>query len=795
MLAKPLVWLLRQIIRWVGWPTLLSILLLWTALGSVSLGLTGIMRGFDTPLMLLAVGLGVLAGWVLARSPLPGWLAGLILLILGSEALLLRVGQLGNLLMTMVGSIGDLIPTIWRWPLTGPPNLTPLQLALAELWRSFNILLMRVIDWVSGLVTGQPTFDLVAATLVWGFTLWIVAAWAGWAVRRYQRPLLGVTPAGALLLISLTFAPTKVAAVPPLLGATLLLTALVKYEARERRWRTTGTDFPLDVRTEMAVTAIFLSTVLVTVATMSPALSVRQIARFTWRLIGAQVSQAQPMVRSLGLESSPAPASPLDKVRVGGLPRDHLLGSGPELSQQIVMVIRATEIPLRSPDEPPRYYWRSLTYDRYTGHGWSSGKTQTIAYEAGESVVVEDNAGVPDPLLASPTRRILRQDIQVTDDLGGLLFAAGELLTADQDFSVDWRGPGDIFGATIEAKTYTVESRLPLVNEADLRAVEGNYPEAIRQRYLRLPDDIPTRVLTLARDLTAIEPTPYDRAKAIESYLRTFPYTLDLPPPPRNRDIVDYFLFDLQQGYCDYYATSMVVLARAAGLPARLAIGYINGTYDAAEARYIVSEAEAHSWAEIYFPGYGWVNFEPTGGRPAIERLTEQSPPIPAELEAEPDARIVYTPGVAGKFWLWGLALPGSLALLALGSLVWSAVDGWRLRRLPPAEAISLLYQRLYQHSLRLHTPLEIGHTPLEFAAALVDHVDRLVKQRHWDQLVTPAGPEVQQLAELYVQTRYSLHRPVAADQIRAIQIWRKLHRRLWLAWVYLFAKRRYQND
>lgn len=790
MLAKPLVWVLRQIIRWIGWPTLLSILLLWTALGSVSLGLTGVMRGFDTPLMLVIVGVGVLAGWVMARSPLPGWLAGLILLVVGSEALLLRVGQLGTPLMTVFRSSGDLIAAVWREPFTGPPDLIPLQLTLAELWRSFNILLMRIIDWLFGLITGQPVFDLVAATLVWGGTLWMLAAWAGWAVRRYQHPLWGVTPAGALLLISLAFAPTQTATVPPLLGATLLLIALVKYEARERSWRTAGTDFPLDVRTEMAVTAIFLSAGLVTVATMTPTLSVRQIARFTWRLMGAQISQAQPMIRSLGLDSNPAPASPLDKVRAGGLPRDHLLGSGPELSQQIVMMIRAAEIPARSPAEPPHYYWRSLTYDRYTGHGWSSGKTQTIAYEAGESVVAEDNAGVPDDLLTSSSRRILRQDVEVTDDFGGLLFAAGELLTADQNFSVDWRGPGDIFGATIEAKTYTVESRLPLVNETELRAVESNYPEAIRRRYLSLPDDIPNRVLTLARDLTALEPTPYDRAKAIESYLRTFPYTLDLPPPPRNRDIVDYFLFDLQRGYCDYYASSMVVLARAAGLPARLAIGYINGTYDAAEARYIVSAAEAHSWVEIYFPGYGWVNFEPTAGRPAIERLTEQMPPIPAELEAEPAARIGHTAGVVRKFWLWGLALPGSLALLALGGLVWSAVDGWRLRRLPPAEAISLLYQRLYQHSQRLHTPLEIGSTPLEFATALIDHIDGLVKQKRWSQLVTPAGSEVQQLAELYIRTRYSLHRPAAADQIRAIQIWRNLQRRLWLAWIYLFAKR-----
>ena len=151
-----------------------------------------------------------------------------------------------------------------------------------------------------------------------------------------------------------------------------------------------------------------------------------------------------------------------------------------------------------------------------------------------------------------------------------------------------------------------------------MRESPSVYPDWVASQFLSLPDSVPARVLALARDLTASASTPYDRALAIENYLREFPYTLEVDAPPPGRDVADYFLFDLKQGYCDYYATSMVVLARAAGLPARLVIGYANGAYDFESAQYIVTENYAHSWVEIYFANIGWVEFEPTASQPAI---------------------------------------------------------------------------------------------------------------------------------------------------------------------------------
>ena len=102
--------------------------------------------------------------------------------------------------------------------------------------------------------------------------------------------------------------------------------------------------------------------------------------------------------------------------------------------------------------------------------------------------------------------------------------------------------------------------------------------------------------------------------------------------------MVDYFLFDLRQGYCDYYASAMIVFARSRGLPARLAVGYASGEYDPVSDQFLVTEADAHSWPEIYFPEYGWIPFEPTAAQPRTVFDSHQAlatTPSDASLSAE----------------------------------------------------------------------------------------------------------------------------------------------------------------
>ena len=227
----------------------------------------------------------------------------------------------------------------------------------------------------------------------------------------------------------------------------------------------------------------------------------------------------------------------------------------------------------------------------------------------------------------------LHLDVQMVQP-EGRLFWSGILFSADIPFTANWRVrpqsnlfadqsdllQADMFAALSNADSYRVESYIPFVRTKELRSASSKYPEEISERYLALPRSVPERVHELAKEITDGRTNPYDKAKAIETHLRTYPYDLEIGAPPEGQDVTDYFLFDLKKGYCDYYATAMVVLARSSGLPARFVSGYAPGEYDAQNARYIVRELHAHSWAEVYFPEIGWVEFEPTASQPEIDR-------------------------------------------------------------------------------------------------------------------------------------------------------------------------------
>ncbi len=139
--------------------------------------------------------------------------------------------------------------------------------------------------------------------------------------------------------------------------------------------------------------------------------------------------------------------------------------------------------------------------------------------------------------------------------------------------------------------------------------------EKIYAAYLQLPENLPQRVKDLSASLVASSDNNYDKARAIEQYLASnFPYNLDVRSTPRNRDFIDYFLFDQKEGYCSYFASAMAILARCAGLPSRYVEGYMLPPEPIKDKNntFVVTNMQAHAWVEIYFEGYGWLPFEPT---------------------------------------------------------------------------------------------------------------------------------------------------------------------------------------
>ena len=251
---------------------------------------------------------------------------------------------------------------------------------------------------------------------------------------------------------------------------------------------------------------------------------------------------------------------------------------------------------------------------------------------------------------------------------------------------------------------------------------------------------------------------------AIETYLRTnFEYTLEVPGVPVDSEVADYFLFELKRGYCDYYATSMAVLARAVGLPARLVTGYASGAYDARSAEYVVRQSDAHSWVEIYFPGIGWVEFEPTASQPGFNRPSAASAfgppaelPLPGLLETVKQSFNLLSPTAR-----LAVSIPVGLVLALV---LFLALEDLALKLLPPALALRWMFRNLYRFGARLGQPTP-ATTATEFCAALLPY--------------TGDKASLLALTGLYLQALFS-PRPVSARSARAcIQPWRALRWRL----------------
>ena len=337
----------------------------------------------------------------------------------------------------------------------------------------------------------------------------------------------------------------------------------------------------------------------------------------------------------------------------GGLPRSFLLGGDPELTETVAMT--ATLRPGRSvtAGDLAGFHWRSISYDVYTGNGWRRSPEREENVGSGEAIPPPEDDGRGRPI-------IVAQEVEWTYDRRATRYTVGRPVTFSHDLIVQWRGLDDLVGVRGRNNApvrYWAETRLVLATPDELRAVRlSDTPPEIRARYTALPDTIPERVYDLARQaagLNAIDasgqaapPSPYDQARAIEQFLRQYPYSLDLSTPPANSDIVDYFLFDLQRGFCDYYASAMVVMARAVGLPARLGVGFLQQPPDAAGVQ-TIRQINAHSWAEVYFAGYGWVEFEPTAPFASSAPASQASAASAGHIHATPTRGDCHSPARA----------------------------------------------------------------------------------------------------------------------------------------------------
>jgi hypothetical protein len=155
-------------------------------------------------------------------------------------------------------------------------------------------------------------------------------------------------------------------------------------------------------------------------------------------------------------------------------------------------------------------------------------------------------------------------------------------------------------------------SLLPVARPAQARKAGTDYPDEIREAYLQLPENLDRRIPELARKITATANNPFDKTVVLESYLqRTYGYTLNLAGKP-GADPLSQFLFVTKAGHCEYFASAMAVMLRTLNIPSREVNGFLPGEFNDVAGDYIVRASDAHSWVEAYFPGSGWVTFDPT---------------------------------------------------------------------------------------------------------------------------------------------------------------------------------------
>jgi transglutaminase-like putative cysteine protease len=270
-----------------------------------------------------------------------------------------------------------------------------------------------------------------------------------------------------------------------------------------------------------------------------------------------------------------------------------------------------------------KHYWRGQSKQTYTGQEWRGEPDRLSELPIGQDL---DN-----PLLFENIKtEEFSASVAFTEAKYQTLFVGGQLnkvITIGPDNGNVYSMSNDDIeisypqiGQYIEE--YSVIAENPLINEELLQKSTTDYHPAIRQAYLQLPQSLPERVVQLAEQLTQNANDPYSKAVVIQNHLRYmggYRYEReDVPYVLEQQDFVDQFLFESKQGYCDHFSSSMVVLLRSVGIPARYVKGFSTGEMSVLEDsdtyKVTMRNRNAHSWAEVYFEGYGWIPFEPTPG-------------------------------------------------------------------------------------------------------------------------------------------------------------------------------------
>ena len=419
-------------------------------------------------------------------------------------------------------------------------------------------------------------------------------------------------------------------------------------------------------------------------------------------------------------------------------------------------------------------YLEGFTYDRFDGHTWTAQVSTTVEGFDANTVLPADAA------LQNITQIITNVTIVVPPEgTKHYIFGPPQPTTFDVATSIYGGGVTSAWtqqSSLVAGEHYQVDSIQPIAAPSDLEAVP--YPQGksgfweqdpnytlLKTFYLQTPTDLSAKVLQTARLWTQNTTNPYDALRQLEAHLsnqNTFTYSVDNPPVPGNVDAVDWLL-QTRKGYCTYYASAMVVMARLLGIPTRMVNGFSHGHYDPRNRVWEVDGSDAHSWVQAYLPGFGWVNFDPTPGYSTNAAPIQQPTPppvatpkpvkstptppkskgtVPVNPPTTPPSNLSGTPdGGAGQSLLIALTI-GSL-LFSLLILLLALVVRWWRGLYPESTVIAGMYWRLCRVASWAGLAPRASQTPYEYSFQLSQQLPR------------HANP-LQRLTELFVREKYA---------------------------------------
>ncbi len=749
-------------IHTVGWAPGTEVLL--------SVALVAILFGFAlsrsrlSSVWIVVIGLvsDLVVAYVVASEAFPGPLDGArnFVLLFGETVEWVQLRQAGNLVREQ-----------------------PLASAVGESAGLFQDLFFRLESWFQAAFAFQVSRDNVVFLFWMTMAAWGMGYTAAWGAFRLRNAYLAVAPGTLAIAVNITYIGPDWPPFAVFLIAALALTVHTRLAALEARWEDTRTDYSEELGPTVLIVSAMLITGVVLLALILPRAGGNPLAEAFWTYMGDGWGNVEAGIqRVFGGVTNPSGST------LAG--RETLALGGPEpFARKETLIIEST-VPS---------YWRGQTFDTYTGQGWRSTMRLLEGRKANQPITESVNL---------KSRLASRSNIEILESNSAVLFAPGDALrlnrpyqvqVSEQDAAIDDYASIRATRRVGQRLVYSVDSTLAAATTQQLRSAPTVYP-AWAERYIELPE-LPPRVHEFAARLADTGETAIDRARAAEFFMRRFPFAQDTEPLPPDRDATDYFLFELRRGHATQIASSMAVLVRAMGIPARLAVGYAQGVFDPVTQRFIVNPVDAHTWVEVYFPTYGWVLFEPSGFRAPEVRggasegvegeglnpdaadlsvvddfldeledvnLGDFQPLDPSEGTSPIQGFLANLGGAVLALVMIGATLVALGALYLLGTLVRDLVQS-------PRAAVSRRYERMVRWAGRAGYNTRRGFTPEELGRQLA--AELFPAPATGAPTNTPAPPEV--VADTYVRATYGRRQISRSERRMVDKAWRRVRPRL----------------